>query len=452
MGVVSSLFMWADIHLPAVFTDNMVLQRNSEVTIWGNANPNEEITLTADFLDKEYKIKAGNTATFKISFPTPKEGGPYNITLKGYNEVKLKNVMLGEVWLLSGQSNMEMTPSWGILNKDEEVAKAIESNIRFFTVQKAANLYPQTDVIGKWEVCTPETMKNFSAVGYYFAQKLQQDLKGVPIGLINSSWGGSAAELWTPDRIFKNQPNLLENYLKLGGNEYYPTMPGGAYNAMISPFNDYKIAGNIWYQGETNTGNYQTYNELLSSMIQSWRKDRGYEFPFYIVQIAPCTNYAFSGAEIRNAQRLVAKNTPQSGLVVIGDTITPQDDIHPKNKKPVGQRLSNLIFKEVYEGNSGLVESPEVASIEYNKGQAVLYFNFGEGLYFKNKTTNQFEIAGNDGKFYPAKASLKNQNIILQSPKVKNPSLVRYNWDNKKTPDVFNSAGLPMSTFTTEER
>lgn len=442
--------LWADINLPAIFTDHMVLQRNSEVTIWGNANPNEEIILKADFLDQEYKVKTGSSAVFKITFPTPKEGGPYTITLKGYNEVKLKNVMLGEVWLLSGQSNMEMTPAWGINNIEEEVAKAHFENIRFFTVHKGSSSFPQDNLYGEWKVCSPETMRNFSAAGYYFGQKLQEDLKGVPIGLISSAWGGSAAELWTPEEVFKTYPHLLESYHTLTPSEYYPTKAGAAYNSMIYPINDYKIAGAIWYQGETNTGNFSTYQEVLTELIGSWRKARGYEFPFYIVQIAPWETHQLSGAEIRNAQRLVSKKVANTGMIVISDTITPQDDIHPKDKKTVGLRLANLIGKNVYNTNNLLVESPEMLSVSFKKNKATVIMDYEDGLYFKSKTSSLFELAGEDGVFHPAKAIIKDRLIIVESAQVKNPSKLRYAWKNVVDTDLFNKANLPASTFTTE--
>lgn len=302
----------ANINLPAIFTDNMVLQRNAEIVIWGNANPKEEITLKADFLDKEYKTVTGNDAVFKFTIPTGKEGGPYTITLKGYNEVKLKNVMLGEVWLISGQSNMEYTPAWGMKDADAEIAKANFPDIRFFTLPKLSSPYPQNNFFGSWVSCNPETMKNFSAIGYFFAKKIQENLNGVPVGIISSAWGGSAAELWAPEQVFRQNPRLADNYKKLGSSEYYPTQMSGAYNAMIFPLNPYKIKGALWYQGETNTGNAEGYTDLLSSMIQSWRQARGEEFPFYIIQIAKYTGWGDTTVKIQNSQRIVSETVKNS--------------------------------------------------------------------------------------------------------------------------------------------
>lgn len=442
--------VFANINLPAIFTDNMVLQRNAEVVVWGNASPKEEITLKADFLDKEYKIVTGNDAVFKFTIPTGKEGGPYTITLKGYNEIKLKNVMLGEVWLISGQSNMEYTPAWGMKDADAEIAKANFPDIRFFTVPKLSSQYPQNNLFGSWIPCDPNTMKNFSAIGYFFAQKLQKDLNGVPIGIISSAWGGSPAELWTPENVFMQNQPLADNYKKLGSSEYYPSQISGAYNAMIYPLNPYKIKGVLWYQGETNTGNPDGYTDLLSSMIQSWRQARGDEFPFYIIQIAKYTGWSDTTVKIQNSQRIVSETVKNSGLIITSD-LDRTDDIHPKNKKPVGIRMANLILKNVYGKNNGLVESPRLKNAEYKGNKAILSFDFADGLHFKNKESKLFEIAGADGKFLPATAIIKGNQIILESKEVKNPVNVRYDWSNTAVPDLFNQSELPASSFSTEK-
>ena len=450
LSLLITSFAMANIHLPAIFADGMVLQRNAEVTIWGNADPREEIILKADFLAQEYKVKTANDATFKITFKTPKEGGPYIISLKGYNEVTLKNVMLGEVWLMSGQSNMEMSAAWGIKDGDAEMAKANYPNIRFFTARKSSAEYPQKDIIGNWEICTPETAKYFSAVGYFFAQRLQQELENVPVGIITSAWGGSAAELWTPKYVFDAKPELLESFKKLQSNEneYYPTKISVAYHAMIAPFNQYKIAGAAWYQGETNTGNAGSYESLLSSMISAWRKDRGYEFPFYIIQLASYKGWGDATAQIKNIQRKVAQNLPNSGLVVISD-YSMLDDIHPKDKKPVGVRLANLALTDVYKKNA-LGNFPIWKSVEFKGNKAILSLDFAEGLHFKSKTSDQFEIAGADKKYVKAKAEIKGNLIIVENKQVKNPTFVRYNWGNEALPDLYNKAEMPASVYSNE--
>lgn len=444
-----SFFVFADIHLPSVFSDNMVLLRNSEVVIWGNATPNEEITLKADFLGKEYKTKADSDAKFKFVVPTGKEGGPYSIQLNGYNEVVLKNIMLGEVWLLSGQSNMEMTAGWGIKDGEKEVEEANYPNIRFFTVPKLSALFPQDNLFGKWEQCSPETMRNFSAIGYFFGRKLHKELKGVPIGLISSSWGGSAAELWTPSQVFDVSPDLKANFKKLSESEYYPSEVSSAYNAMIHPLHNYAIRGVLWYQGETNTGNPETYEKLVSLMIGSWRENWGSDFPFYIAQISGYNSWGDSTVRIQDAQRRIVKNTPNTRMVVTAD-LDVADDIHPKNKKPVGERFADLSLKNIYKQKEALVESPEINEILYQGNKVIIRLNNADGLYSKNRNSQLFEIAGNDGNFFPAKATIKSNEIILQSKEVRNPTKVRYAWSNTARLDIFNMNHLPLSSFTTE--
>jgi sialate O-acetylesterase len=440
----------ANITLPNIFGDNMVLQRNSEVKIWGWANPKEEIKLVSGWNNQEYKTVANNQAKWELTIKTPEAGGPYTISIKGYNEVVLKNILIGEVWLCSGQSNMEMSASWGIENGDEEVKNAANSNIRFFTVSKSTALTPQNNVLGNWVESTPETMKYFSAVGYFFAKRLREDLKNVPIGLISSNWGGTPAEIWMPEEVVQNDPVLLENAKKLNEQEYGPHQPGRAYNAMIAPITGFKIAGTIWYQGESNVGSL-VYDKTLSALIASWRKAWNDEFPFYFVQIAPYKNGTnnFLNVTVRNSQRKILKQVPKTGMVLTSD-ISDTIDIHPKNKKSVGIRLADLALAETYKTNHNLVNGPLFKEIKTNKNKVTVSFDYAEGLYFKDKKSNQFEVSGTDGIFYPAEASIKNNEVILTSKKVFNPVKVRFAWGNTIQPDLFNKANLPASCFTSE--
>lgn len=440
----------ANITLPNIFGDNMVLQRNSEVKIWGWANPKEEIKLVSGWNNQEYKTVANNQAKWELTIKTPEAGGPYTISIKGYNEVVLKNILIGEVWVCSGQSNMEMSASWGIENGDEEVKNAANPNIRFFTVSKSTAVTPQNNVLGNWVESTPETMKYFSAVGYFFAKRLREDLKNVPIGLISSNWGGTPAEIWMPEEVVQNDPVLLENAKKLNEQEYGPHQPGRAYNAMIAPITGFKIAGTIWYQGESNVGSL-VYDKTLSALIASWRKAWNEEFPFYFVQIAPYKNGTnnFSNVTVRNSQRKILKEVPKIGMVLTSD-ISDTIDIHPKNKKSVGIRLADLALAETYKTNHNLVNGPLFKEIKTNKNKVTVSFDYAEGLYFKDKKSNQFEAAGTDGVFYPAEASIKNNEVILTSKKVSNPVKVRFAWGNTIQPDLFNKVNLPASCFTSE--
>jgi sialate O-acetylesterase len=414
----------ANVTLPNIFSDNMVLQRNTEVTIWGWANPQEEVIVNPGWNHQEYKIKASNQAKWEIKIPTPKEGGPYAISIKGNNEIILKNILIGEVWICSGQSNMEMSASWGIENGEEVVKNATNPNIRFFSIPKLTATSPQNNLSGNWAKCTPETMKYFSATGYFFAKGLQEDLKNVPIGLIGSNWGGTPAEIWTPEEVIQKDMVLSQSAKTRKEESYGPNQAGRAFNAMIYPLVQFKIAGVIWYQGESNVGS-QVYDKTFSALITSWRKLWNYEFPFYYVQIAPYQygENNFAGAEIRNAQRKVLQEVSNTGMVVTSD-ISQIDDIHPKDKKSVGIRLANLALVNIYKNNLDLVNGPLYKAIKIEKNKISVYFDYADGLYIKDKKTNQFEIAGADNVFYEADASIKNDVVILKSKKVSNPILV----------------------------
>jgi sialate O-acetylesterase len=446
-----SVCTFANVSLPNIFSDNMVLQRNSEVKIWGWANTGEEVTLKTSWDNQEYKTKPNSQGYWSVNVKTLQAGGPFEISIKGYNQITFKNVLIGEVWLCSGQSNMEMSAAWGIKDGDEEVKKASYPNIRFFTATKLASTSPQMNLPGNWQECTPETMKQFSAVAYFFAQHLQEDLKNIPIGLINSSWGGTPAEIWMPEETIKNDKILLEAANKLTPIEWGPTEPGRAFNAMINPFVGYKIAGAIWYQGESNVGS-QTYDATLAGLIGSWRKLWNYDFPFYFVQIAPFQYGGgdhYSGVIVRDSQRKTLQKVKNTGMVVVSD-ISPTDDIHPKDKKNVGIRLANLALANHYKTNKNIASGPLYAKIEIKKDKAVLQFDNAEGLYFKNKKSGLFEIAGADNVFYPAAAKITDNTIEVSSKKVKQPARVRYAWENAAQSDLFNKANLPASSFITE--
>jgi len=442
--------MMANVSLPNIFGDNMVLQRNSEVKIWGWANPKEEIKLVSSWNNQEYKVTANNQAQWELKIKTPEAGGPFIISIKGYNEVVLKNILIGEVWVCSGQSNMEMSVSWGIDNGEEEAKNAGNPNIRFFTVPKLTATTPQNNLLGNWTESTPETMKNFSAVGYFFAKRLREDLKNVPIGLISSNWGGTPAEIWMPEEVVQNDAVLLENAKKLNEQEYGPRQPGRAYNAMIYPIVGFKIAGTLWYQGESNVGS-EVYDKTLSALITSWRKAWNDEFPFYYVQIAPYKTGSnnFSNVTLRDSQRKILKQVNNTGMVVISD-VSDTIDIHPKDKKTVGIRLANLALANTYKTNSNLVNGPLLKDVKIEKNKAIVSFDYADGLYFKNKKSSQFEVAGADGTFYPAEASIKNNQVIVTSKKVQNPANVRFAWGNTIQSDLFNKANLPASCFVSE--
>lgn len=427
----------------------MVLQRNSTITIWGWGNPKETIKITTSWDSKEYETTTNNTANWNIAIPTPKEGGPYTITLQGYNTITLKNILIGEVWLCSGQSNMEMNASWGITNGEEEIQKANHPNIRFFNVAKSAADYPQQNLLGNWAECTPETMKYNSAVAYFFANRITEELKNVPIGLIISAWGATSAEVWMPKSVFESNAELLEAAKKINPNEYCPVGPAKTFDAMIYPLVGYKIKGVLWYQGESNVG-ASNYHKTFTALINSWRELWKEDFPFYFVQIAPYKNGEdrYSSVKIRDFQRRTLA-LPNTAMVVTSD-ISTTDDIHPKNKKDVGVRLANLALTNIYKTNTSLVNGPIYRSIQIKKGKISVYFDSADGLYFKDPKANQFEIAGVDNIFYPAKASIQKNIVLLSSEKVKNPIKVRFAWHNEAQSQLFNKANLPATSFISE--
>ncbi|GGK22258.1 9-O-acetylesterase [Yeosuana aromativorans] len=439
---------FANVILPSVFSDHMVIQQNDQVKFWGWASPNEEVIIRPSWTTEIYKTKASNQAKWELMVKTPSYGGPFIISIKGYNEIVLNDILIGEVWLCSGQSNMEMSASWGIKNMDE-VEKANHPNIRFFNIPKLSSETPQNNVPANWQASTPEIMKNSSAVAYFFAKRLQENLKEVPVGLIVSSWGGTPAEVWMPEETILNNSILNKAASKLKPVEWGPTQPARAFNAMINPFIGYNIAGVLWYQGEANVG-AKNYEKTLTALISSWRSIWNNNFPFYYVQIAQFEYGGdhFGGTEIRNAQRKVLNLSENTGMVVIDDVSTA-DDIHPKDKKTVGIRLANLALKNHYKTFDGVVNGPLFKNVSFEKGKAKVSFNNSKGLNIKGDNS-LFEMAGADKIFYEAKSKTNNDCIVLSSKKVKNPKYVRFAWKNTARSNVFNEANLPASTFTTE--
>ena len=438
----------ANISLPSIFSNNMVLQRNTTVKIWGWASPGEEVTLTASWNPTDTISTKGNRqAKWLLELKTPQGPGPYTITISGYNTLILKNILVGEVWVASGQSNMEWSASAGIINGEKAIAEATNKNIRFFDVPRRAEKFPQSNVEASWNECTPETMKYFSAVGYFFAQKLEENLN-VPIGIIGANWGGTPAEIWISEDAFNADETLNEAASKLIEEPWGPNEPSRAFNGMINPILPYKITGVIWYQGETNTANPSFYNHVFSSLIKDWRQKWEADFPFYYAQIAPY-NYGEgdSGVKVRDAQRQALKNN-NTGMIMTSD-IGNIDDIHPKNKIDVGLRFANMALKKHYKTINSIVEGPLFENVIFEKDKAIVSFLNEDGLYFKPQKESLFELAGEDGVFYHAKAKIKNNSVIVYSKKVEKPVFVRFAWGNTSTSNLFNSANLPASSFTT---
>jgi sialate O-acetylesterase len=439
------LTLSANVSLPSVFGDNMVLQQKSDVKIWGWAKTWERVTIKAEWMKEELSVVADNQGTWSITFPTPSAGGPYKMTISGFNRIEFNNVLIGEVWLCSGQSNMEWSARSGIINAEEEIKNADYPQIRLFSVYHSTSKFPQEHLTGQWSECNPETMQSFSVVAYFFARKLNREL-GIPVGLINSSWGGTPAEAWMPEEVISGDPVLKEAASRQKPVPWGPVEPGRIFNAMISPIIPFKIAGVIWYQGEANTINADAYTPLLSALIGSWRDKWHENFPFYFAQIAPFRyGRPFEGAEVREAQRRALKVT-DTGMIVLSD-IGDTTNIHPKNKQDVGLRFAIMALNRHYKTIQTEDSGPLFREISIDKNKVIISFDHAEGLYTKGEKPTCFEIAGTDQIFYPAEAKIKDNKVFLQSSAVKEPVSARFAWGNTSTPNLFNGAGLPASCF-----
>lgn len=436
------------IWLPAQFSDGMVLQQQSEAPIWGKAEPDSSLTITADWLKESFSVTVTSHGLWHAKLPTPKAGGPFTLTMTdGHQRKQLKNILIGEVWLCSGQSNMEWSANMGIENGRLEIEAANHPNIRFFNVERNTSDTPLDRLTGKWQICTPATMQNFSAVAYFFGRRLQEVLD-IPIGLIQSAWGGTPAEVWIPQKAINENPVLLTASKLQKPRLWGPHEPGKTYNAMIAPLVPYKIAGFLYYQGESNVENAHAYADLLDTLIASWREAWNEPLPFYLAQIAPY-DYEIPevGAIVRDAQRRVANQTPHCGLVVTSD-IGNVNDIHPMNKLDVGLRFANLALNSHYQQETGLTSGPLFRKAWYNDGQVIAYFENDLELHTSDsQPPTHFELADESGVYHPAIAKVVENTIVLSSAAVKHPTHIRFAWHNTATPNLVNRAKLPASCF-----
>ena len=447
----SFLQTFANVRLPAIIGSHMVLQQQTTIKIWGWSDPGEKIIISSSW-DTATAITIGaNTAKWSVSLKTPAAGGPYTITIKAHNTIMLEDVLIGEVWDCSGQSNMEMHFNWGIKEYTADAENATNKQMRFFHIPKLTAEQPQDDTKGSWVVCNPNDMKNFSLAGYFFGLRLQQVLN-VPVGLINASWGGTPAEVWTPKELIEKNMELKEAAAKLKNSGGWPILPGLTYNAMIHPITDYAIAGVIWYQGESNVDTYATYQSLFTTMITSWRKEWHKELPFYFVQIAPFSGYSgISGALLREAQTKTL-SLPNTGMVVIQDLVGDVKDIHPRNKKDVGLRLANYALAETYGRKLAPYKSPMYKSMVVEKDKIIINFSDAEnGLVSKGAALTDFYIAGEDKIFMPAVAVIKGNKVIVSNKNIKKPIAVRFGFNNSAMPNLFSKEGLPVNIFRTDE-
>lgn len=443
--------VFAQLRLPAILQSGMVLQQKDSVSIWGWAGPSEKVTLTTSWDKKQYETTASDLARWTVKIKTPAAGGPYSISITSRNTIVLEDVLIGEVWVCSGQSNMEWSFYNGVKDIATEFPKAANSSIRFFHVNKTGADFPQEDLKASWAKADSNQLKSFSAVGYFFGKHLYEKLN-VPIGLINVSWGGTPAEAWTPEAVIQADPQLKAMAAQQKKVAWWPTAPAQAFNGMIAPITQYGIAGVIWYQGESNTGTHAGYRQLFTGMIDSWRAAWKKDLPFYYVQIAPF-KYGTTGigALLREAQAAAASH-PNTGMVVITDLVDTVTDIHPSRKNPVGTRLANYALAATYKLPITDYRSPEYSSSTIDKGKILLKFNYAEkGLRAKTNLPEGWLISDINGtSWLVPKVKIEKNTVVLWHPDIKNPMYVRYGFGNTSIGNMESMAGLPLAPFRTD--
>jgi sialate O-acetylesterase len=466
VGLLLARPVAADVSLNNMFGSHMVLQQGIANRVWGKAEPGETITVT--FADQSHTTDAGDDGSWEVMLDAVQEyGGPHTLTVKGTNTIVFEDVLIGEVWVCAGQSNMQ----WSVnASNDADLEKAAASfpNIRLISVPQVGTQEPQWNFNGSWKPCSSETVGGFSAVGYFFGRQLHQTL-GVPVGLINNAWGGSACEAWvnretmTKDGRFDKLLSRWEQMEKekaddarlMNGN----SRPGNIYNGVLTPSIGYGIRGAIWYQGESNASRAYQYRDLFPFMIKTWRDEWGLgDFPFYWVQLADfraekAEPAESDWAELREAQTMTMDKLPATGEAVIID-IGEGKDIHPQNKQDVAKRLARWALAETY-GVGGIpCHSPRYASMEKEGAKIVLSFNHVNGGWrpFDVAEPVGFTIAGADRAFVPAQAKIRDDGTIEVSAEgIAEPVAVRYAWADNPVCNMFDGTGLPLTPFRTDD-
>tara|TARA_R110002049_G_scaffold164567_1_gene330570 strand:- start:539 stop:2053 length:1515 start_codon:yes stop_codon:yes gene_type:complete len=478
----------ADVKLPAYFSDGMVLQQQSNMPLWGYGIPDQAIRVHCNWQDTVYETKVSEQGRWEIGIITPKAGGPYEIKITSSKKtVVVKDVLIGEVWLCSGQSNMVF--SFSNSKTYEADKKNMNSDhIRYLEVTRNISDTLQKDIKGSsWESLKTGNIESLSAVALYFAQKLNQETK-VPIGIIEASWGGTSIDNWMPRDVLEKDPNLTVSInrwetwsrefkkdsigyqaeidaWKRGTINYKPEMPtsvyinkrphrkpASLYNGMIAPLTDFKIKGVIWYQGETNRTWSDAYQYELTAFIETWRKAWGYNFPIGLVQLAPYKGKANEVSEIMLAQLNVSKTINDVGLIVTMD-VGDMDDIHPKNKKPVGHRLAHWALEKIYGIYTKNYSGPLFSDYTYMEDTIRLQFANASSGFLPQKIIKGFEYIGfkDDGKLKkpePMDVVIDGETLIVNEPNIQRPFILRYGWGLKMAEaNLYNKDGLPASAF-----
>jgi len=441
----------AQVRLPGVLGDHMVVQRGTEVYIWGWTDPGARVTVRMG--EAEASATGNADGRFLTRLPPQEAGGPHTITVTGENTVSIKDVLVGDVWICSGQSNMEMAVR-GVRNAKKEIADAKYPRIRLFTVKRTSTPEPQDDCKGDWKPCSPDTVPNFSAVGYFFGRHLHKHLD-VPVGLVNTSWGGTPSEAWTSPRTVEKVRAFDPIVKRFKGKPNHPHRPSNLFNGMIAPLVPMRIRGAIWYQGESNAGRACQYRTLFPAMIQDWRAHwRQGNFPFLFVQLANFKKRAkqpgdSAWAELREAQAMALRlpKTAQAVIIDIGEA----KDIHPKNKQDVGKRLA-LAARAVAYGEDMTYSGPMYKSMKVEGGKVRLAFDHvGGGLVAKGGgPLKGFAVAGKDKQWHWAEAEIDGKTVVVSSDEVARPVAVRYAWADNPDCNLANEEGLPASPFRTD--
>jgi sialate O-acetylesterase len=453
--LLASIAAHADVTLSPIIGSHMVLQQKVPCPIWGWAEAGEEVTV--EFAGQKKTAKPGEGGKWMVKLDALKASSePQTMTIKGKNEVKLEDVLVGEVWLCSGQSNMEMTVGSSQNGPQEANDSAKYPQIRHLKINNRPEAMPTDKVTSDgWKVASPQTTGNFTGVGYFFAREIANDQK-VPVGLLGSNWGGTRIEPWTPPVGFQKVPALKEITDKLDGfskgkvNEGTPT---ALYNGRIAPLVPFAIKGALWYQGESNVGEGMLYFEKKKALIDGWRQVWEMpEMPFYFAQIAP---YNYGPASERLPRLWEAETAtlkiPHTGMAVLMD-IGNVKDIHPKNKQEVGRRLALWALAKDYGKKDVVFSGPLYKAAKFTDGKATLTFEYGAGLKTRDgKTPSHFVIAGEDQKFVPAKAEIVGDTVVVSGEGVAKPVAVRYGWAQDAEPNLANGAGLPASAFRTDD-
>lgn len=450
--------------LPSIYSDGMVLQRNQPILFLGKATPQKTVKIL--FANQQRIVKTDDRGCWEIQFPPLKAGGPYELKVQGQKEqVIVRDILIGDVWLCSGQSNMQWVVN-NVINAKNEIKRANYPQIRTLNIPRRIELTPKDTITATWTACSPETVGNFSGVAYFFAQKVYEETN-VPIGIINASWGGTIVETWTSlEAAGRLSPNCLKKYVKegklLSPNNYFGTQnkdivtrnnyPSLVYNAMIHPLLSFNLAGVIWYQGENNVGEAESYKKWLTCMIGDWRRRWNHDFPFYIVQLPNYDpiNKEPLWAEFRWAQCEVL-SVPNTYIIVTSDLGEPHD-IHPRNKQEVGRRIALQALHHSYNRVDIVGDSPSYEKMEVKNDSVVIFFkNIGSGLEVRSRydCLQGFAIAGRNNKFYWAKGRIDGNKVILWHPKVPSPIVVRYNWENNPDGNLYSKEGLPVCLFHT---